>query len=305
MHYYSRRHFIKSTTGLIGWALAPGLFDFKKDKPLLSFSTLGCPDWSFQTIVSFASENKYNGIEIRGLQRELDLTRSAAFSSGERILDSRKLAEDKGLKIIALGSSAQLHHTEEKERLKNLNEAKRFIDLAFQLNCPYVRVFPNNFPADRDRSTTMETIVNALRELSDHARGSKVRILMETHGDVVKASDIEKIMKDAEDTGAGLVWDIYNMWSITKEPPSEVFSKLKNYICHTHIKDAEFTNGKEKYTLVGKGGAPIFEAIDILRKGGYGGYYSFEWEKMWRPEIEEPEIALADYQKIMNRHFRK
>ena len=50
--------------------------------------------------------------------------------------------------------------------------------------------------------------------------------------------------------------------------------------------------------------APIFEAIDILAKNDYKGYYSFEWEKMWHPEIEEPEIALADYPKAMREHFK-
>ena len=56
---------------------------------------------------------------------------------------------------------------------------------------------------------------------------------------------------------------------------------------------------------MGKGEVPIFQAIDILYKGGYKGYYSFEWEKLWHPEIDEPEIALADYPKTMKQHFKK
>ena len=49
---------------------------------------------------------------------------------------------------------------------------------------------------------------------------------------------------------------------------------------------------------------PIFEAIDLLRKGGYKGYYSFEWEKLWHPEIEAPELAIADYAQAMKDHFK-
>jgi sugar phosphate isomerase/epimerase len=93
------------------------------------------------------------------------------------------------------------------------------------------------------------------------------------------------------------------MWSITKEAPSIVYDKLKNYIHHTHIKDLKMIDGKEHYTLLGKGESPIFEAIDILAKNNYKGYYSFEWEKMWHPEIEEPETALADFPKAMMQHF--
>jgi len=55
---------------------------------------------------------------------------------------------------------------------------------------------------------------------------------------------------------------------------------------------------------LGQGEVPIFEAINVLSKGGYKGYYSFEWEKLWHPEIVEPEIALADYSKVMKERFK-
>jgi sugar phosphate isomerase/epimerase len=103
----------------------------------------------------------------------------------------------------------------------------------------------------------------------------------------------------------GLVWDIVNMWSVTKEAPSAVYGVLKKFIRHTHIKDLNLVNGKEQYTLLGKGESPIFEGVDTLRKDGYKGYYSFEWEKLWHPELPEPEIALAAYPKTMKEHFKK
>ena len=83
-----------------------------------------------------------------------------------------------------------------------------------------------------------------------------------------------------------------------------MYKKLKKYIRHTHIKDAKLVDGKPQYTLLGQGEVPIFEAIDLLSKGGYKGYYSFEWEKLWHPEMEEPEIALADYPIAMKKHFK-
>jgi sugar phosphate isomerase/epimerase len=101
-----------------------------------------------------------------------------------------------------------------------------------------------------------------------------------------------------------MVWDITNMWTITKESPVDVYKRLKKYIRHTHIKDAKLLDGKVQYVLMGQGEVPIFEAIDALAKGGYNGYYSFEWEKLWHPETLESEIALADYLKVMKKHFQ-
>ncbi len=123
IRYSTRRGFLK-TAGLFGIAFATSSFDFKKYTPLLSFSTLGCPDWSFQNIVNFAVANNYNGIEIRGVQRQLDLTKCPEFSSAANINASRKLVEEKGLRFVDLGSSAEMHHADAAERQKNLDEAK-------------------------------------------------------------------------------------------------------------------------------------------------------------------------------------
>lgn len=304
MNQLKRRDFIKTTT-LAGIAFATIPFDFKTYAPLLSFSTLGCPDWSFESILDFAVNNGYNGIEIRGIKRELDLLKCPEFSSKENIQSTRKRVEDKKVKIVNLGSSAQMHHPAGPERDKNMDAAKRFIELAQQLNCPYIRVFPNIFPKGPKREEITHNIITALRELGNYTKGSSVKVLMETHGELVLSEDIEKIMQSVNHPDVGLVWDVVNMWSVTKEPVAQVYGRLKKYIHHTHIKDLVFANGKEEYVLPGKGTTPIFEAIDILAKDKFKGYFSFEWEKLWHPEIAEPEVALADYPKAMKEHFKK
>jgi len=301
--YSSRRSFIK-TAGLAGIAVAVTSFDFKKYTPLLSFSTLGCPDWTFEAILNFAVNNGYNGIEMRGIQRQLDLSKCAEFSSKEDIVTTRKLIEEKKLRMVVLGSSAEMHHADASERKKNLDEAKSFIQLAQQLNCPFIRVFPNNFPKEQERTVTTDLIVKGLLELGSYAKDHGVTVLMETHGDLVQSAEIEKIMQLARHSNVGLIWDVVNMWVATKEPPALAYARLKKYIHHTQIKDLNLVDGKEQHVLPGKGETPIFEAIDILAKNGYRGYYSFEWEKLWYPEIAEPELALADYPKVMKQHFK-
>jgi sugar phosphate isomerase/epimerase len=300
-----RREFIKLNSSLLLAAAIPSSFFNKKYKPLLSFSTLGCPDWSFDKIVAFAKANNYDAIEIRGIQREMDLTKAAPFNSKENIAASLKLMHDNDLKFSDLGSSCELHHPEGEERQKNLDEAKRFIDLAQKIGCPYVRVFPNDFPADQTHEQTIQLIVEGLKYLGDYAAGKIEAVLLETHGKVVYTADVLNIMQQAQHPHVGLVWDAYNMWSVTKEPPQIVYDSLKNYIRHTHIKDARLINGEEQYVLLGTGDSAIFEAIDILAKNKFPGYYSFEWEKLWHPEIDDPATAIADYPKAMQRHFQK
>jgi sugar phosphate isomerase/epimerase len=299
----SRREFLQKSALLAAAFYAGDLSAAGKNKLRLSFSTLGCPDWTFNQIVDFAAQHGYQGLELRGIQRQLDLTKCKEFNTPENRQETLKLIKQKKLRIVNLGASANLHFAEGPEREKNLEGARQFIDLAQQLNCPYIRVFPDAFPKGQDKNTTINLIAKGLSDLGNYAKDKNVVVLMETHGGVVKTEDIEEIMRLASDTNVGLVWDVANMWLVTKEPPVEVYRKLRKYIRHTHIKDAEIVEGKHRYTLIGQGDVPIFQAIDSLYKGGYKGYYSFEWEKLWHPEIEEPEVALAHYSKVMTGKF--
>jgi len=301
----SRREFIKTGSGFLGAMVLSGssLFNSKK-KPLLSFSTLGCPKWSWSEIIGFAGKEGFNAVEIRGIQGEVDLIKCPVFSNKENIRTSRRLAEDKNVNIIGLGSSVNLHFPGQAEWQKSLDSAKQFIELADQLNCPYVRVFPNKLPKDEEKNTILDRISERLLLLGNYAKGSNVDVLMETHGDVIEVADLKRVMESAQHSNTGLLWDVFNMWSVTKVEPGKVYPELKEYIKHTHLKDGNFIEGNWKYVLFGRGECPVFEAIDLLHHGGYKGYYGFEWEKMWHPDIAEPEIAMPDYAQVMSKHFK-
>ncbi len=301
MKLVSRKKFLLSGLGLI---TLPSFFSVKKETSLkLSFSTLGCPDWSFDKIIDFARDNRYSGIEVRGILHQMDLPLVPEFSNSEAIKATMKKMNDHGLKFVDLGSSCALHFPKGEERTKNLDEGKRFIDLAAKLNCPYIRVFPNQIPKDRDRQETLNLIIDGLKELGAYASNTNVTVLLESHGELIYKKDLLFVMEGAANQHIGLVWDVCNMWIVTKEPPEEVYDSLKPYIRHTHIKDLKIENGKEEYVLLGTGIVPIFQAIDLLYKNNYPGYYSFEWEKLWHPEILDPQIALADYPLAIKKHF--
>jgi len=59
-----------------------------------------------------------------------------------------------------------------------------------------------------------------------------------------------------------------------------------------------------RYVLTGRGTVPVRRQVEELTKIGYSGYYSFEWEKVWHPDIEEPEIAIADYARVVTQYIK-
>ncbi len=305
MRSTTRKEFLQASGLLLAASIAGKSFaTSKKALPLLSFSTLGCPDWPLQKAMEFAAANGYQGLELRGILRQMDLTKCDDFLNDANIAAVLKRMHAHKLKFVDLGSSATMHIADPVKRKETMEEAKRFIDLAKKLHCPFVRVFPNNLPKDQDKKATIDLIIQGLQQLGDYAKGSSVKVLMETHGDLVHTEDILSIMQSVNHPQTGLIWDVSNMWTITKEPVARVYEKLKKYIHHTHIKDGRLVNGEVQYVFLGQGEVPIFEAIDLLQQGGYKGYYSFEWEKLWHPDLAAPELALADYPQAMKKHFR-
>jgi sugar phosphate isomerase/epimerase len=300
----NRRAFLRnSSLAMAGMVFANSAMAKKRYTPHLSFSTLGCPRWSFTQIVNAAVEDGYDGIEIRGIQKDMDITQCPEFSSSESIAASMKILKDKKLRVVCLGASANMHYADPEKRKSNFDEAKSLIDLAQKLNCPYIRVFPDKLPKDQDPHATLDLIVSGLKELGDYAKDRNISVLMETHGDVVKAEHLLYVMKNAGCPHVGLVWDVQNMWSVTKEPVAQVYEKLKKYIKHTHFRDAKVVNGVEQSVLLGQGEVPLKEAAMLLEKDDYQGFYSFEWEKRWMPKVEEPEIAFPQYVKEIKTYF--
>lgn len=299
----NRRTFLTTTAQAAGFVLTSEAFAAQGAKPLLSFSTLGCPRWTLDQVLACAVSNGYQGIELRGLQGELDLPKAPPFSTAARATETYRLFADKRVNIINLGASTQLHHASPTRRTQELDQAKRFIELAARLHCPFVRVFPNDLPNDQDRAKTIELITSGLAELGQFAAGQSVSVLLESHGQVVESALLRQIMSDVDQPSVGLIWDIVNMWTVTNESPAAAYRALQPYIRHVHVKDVRMVAGQPQYTLLGEGEAPLAEAILALQKGSYPGYYSFEWEKRWHPDLPEPEVAFPHYVRAIQRYF--
>jgi len=294
MKNISRRNFLEAGAGLIALTAFNAITERNKKSPDLAFSTLGCPDWTLGQVVKCAAENGYKSFEIRGLSGEMFLPACTDFSKSN-LPSTLSMIKENDLKVINLGSSASLHFAQEDKRMSQLDEAKKYIDLAEQLDCPYIRVFPDDLPPDQPVAKTLDLIISGLVTLADYAKGSKVSVLLESHGKVVNKDMLFKIMSEANHPKTGLIWDFFNMWVVTGEAPKEVFATLEKFIRHVHIKDARIVDGKPAYCLIGNGVAPLKEAMDSLKNANYKGYYSFEWEKKWHPEIQGPEIAFPHF----------
>jgi sugar phosphate isomerase/epimerase len=263
----------------------------------LAFSTLGCPAWEWTDVLKFAQENGFAAIELRGIKGQMDLPARPEFAPG-KIAESKRQVADHGLKISDLGCSSEMHKADPAERAKQMADAQRFIDLASSLEVPYIRVFGNEIHGPRQE--VIARVVDGLRQLGEYAGPKGVTVLVESHGEFVDSPTLKEVLTGADSKHVALLWDAHHTFVDGHEQPEKTVAELGSWIRHTHLKDS-LPDGKggRKYVLTGTGDVPIERQVMALRNIGYQGYYCFEWEKVWHPDILEPEVAFPNYVTVM------
>ena len=97
-------------------------------------------------------------------------------------------------------------------------------------------------------------------------------------------------------TNIGALWDLHHPYRICGEDPETSYHNIGRSILYTHVKDSSpAADGKWTYCLGGEGDVPLERMISLLADGGYDGWLTLEWEKLWCPEIAEPDVALPAY----------
>jgi len=299
----NRREFLEALSAVaLATALPARLL--AKDGPSripIAFSTLGCPAWDWLKILDFAHQHGFSAIELRGLSGNMDLPSNPIFAP-DRIEQTKKEIRAANLKIANLGSSATLYFEDPAKREKELADARRFIDLAEKLEAPYVRVFGGKAESDEapvPDEATKKRVAAGLRELGTYAKPHNVTVIIESHDHFTSSAALKDVLQAAGSDYVALLWDAHHTFATSNEEPEFTVKQLGQWIRHTHLKDSVGSGEDRKYVLTGRGTVPVARQIKALQSIGYKGYYCFEWEKMWHPDLEDPEIAIADYARVV------
>lgn len=273
----------------------------KASKIPIAFSTLGCPTWEWRKILDFAEQHGFAAIELRGLEKNMDLPSHPVFAP-DRIEQTKKEIRASKLKIACVSSSANLYFEDGDRRAKELADARRFIDLASALEAPLVRVFGGKAESDKapvPDDATKSRVAAGLRELGAYAGPRGVTVIIESHDHFTSSATLKDVLHQADSEHVGLLWDAHHTFATSNEDPEFTVKQLASWIRHTHLKDSVGSGDDRKYVLTGRGNVPVARQIEALRSIGYKGFYCFEWEKMWHPDIDDPEIAIADYARVV------
>ena len=118
---------------------------------------------------------------------------------------------------------------------------------------------------------------------------------METHDDFCSGKIVRRLIDGSGSDNVGILWDCLHPFRYGMDL-HETFEEVRDKVHHVHMKDSsDLTPWGFTPALVGNGQMDIRTAVNILKENDYSDFVSFEWEKLWFPEVEEPDVAFPQF----------
>lgn len=142
----------------------------------------------------------------------------------------------------------------------------------------------------------IEKVAPQIRELTEYAETLGIRTMTENHGYISQdAHRVKALIEAVDHPNFGALIDIGNFLCADEYPPTSV-EMLLPYVFHVHGKDF-FVKSKDESapgsgwfgsrdgnylrgTIIGHGNAEAAKSIRLIRKSGYNGYVTVEFEGM-------------------------
>lgn len=180
----------------------------------------------------------------------------------------------------------------------------RCIELATQLNTPYMRIFAFWRKGDLtdDRRTA---IIEILTKAAGVAGASGITLLLENeHACLLgTAAETADVVRAIGSPWLKMVWDPGNAMMLGEAPLPAGYDACKDVMVHIHLKDVATNEDQSRaWACIGSGNGQYPDLFRILAESGYAG--SVALETHWKSADNNPETAsracLAVMQQLLS-----
>ena len=210
-------------------------------------------DWDLPTLVDHVKKAGLEGVELRtqhahGVEIALDAAKRK---------EVRQRFADAGLTLWGLGTTCEFHATDAAVVRANVEECKRWCQLAEDVGAHGVKVRPNGLPEGVPVEKTLAQIGTALRECGAAAEAHGTEIWLEVHGGGTShPPHIRTILDDCKHPKVGTCWNS-NKGDIVNGSIKTYFDLLRPDIKSCHINDLWDTS------------YPYRELFHLFQQAGY------------------------------------
>ena len=240
--------------------------------------------------VAKAKEMGFDAIEFIDLPGKGDLDAQKEYAR-----QLRAEADRVGIEINAYTIGANLYHDDPAVRAAEVERLKNQVDVAKLLGAGVMRhdVTWGLSKTGNGRSfdRMLPFLADSARQITEYAETQGIKTCTENHGYIAQDSDrMERLVNAVAHDNYGLLVDMGN-FLCADEDPAKAVSRVAPYAFHVHIKDMYYsseptevcksmTRGGNYFcgSVVGEGNVPVLKCLRILKRAGYDGYVSLEFE---------------------------
>lgn len=252
----------------------------------------------FMDIIPKAKELGFEVVEFAGL---LPPEGTDALSFAPRVRDACAAA---GLEVAAYTIPADLLCGSGGCLEAEVGRLRGELAVAAALGAPMMRHDAGwGWPPDRGGLKSFDSalprMARGCRMVTEHAAEMGIRTMVENHGYFCQDSErVERLVDAVDHPNFGVLLDLGN-FMCADEDPARAVGRLAPYVFHVHAKDFHWKAGASpdpgggwfptragnrlRGAVLGHGEVPVAQCLGILKRAGYNGIVSLEFEG-----IEEP-----------------
>ena len=190
-------------------------------------------DWDLSMLIKNCQQTGFEAVELRTSHKhgvEPSLGKQQRNEVRQRFADSP-------VRLLSLGSTCEYHSPDPTIVTKNIQETKRFIELAHDIGALGVKVRPNGIPREVPEEKTLMQIGKSLRECGVAGANYGVEIWLEVHGkDSCRPARIQRIMQNTDHPQVGVCWNS-NPEDVEHGSVRNSFEMLKPWLRNSHINE--------------------------------------------------------------------
>ena len=160
-------------------------------------------DWNLPTLIANCEKTGLGGVELRVDHKH---GVSPALSAEQRAEVKKRFADSK-VTLVGYGTNYKFDHADPQKLQADLEQIRKYVQLAVDTGASGVKVKPDSFPKGADRQKTIEQIGKGLNQAARHAADFNIQIRMEVHGSCSELTTIKAILDHADHPNARICWN--------------------------------------------------------------------------------------------------
>jgi sugar phosphate isomerase/epimerase len=264
-------------------------------KRKLSFTTMGTPQLDHAGAIDLALEVGFDGVDIRCA----DYLGEVRPASEEKQL--RQIARDfeaAGLEIPSVLCYHQISSASEGWSGEYAEHVASHLAIGAALGARAIRIFGVHPAPGHGSDELVQASAEAIAAvLSEDSSG--IGIVMQNHAGAGTALDALQIARRLDDPRFGLVYSPDHSFMYESTHGDELLAQIQPWTQQVYLADLVREGDGQRWVFPGEGEVPLRETIARLDAAGFEGFYSFKWEKIWNPDLPEPQVAMPHFISFM------